>query len=227
MVQPLFRANNRGRARFSTGFFDDELTAAAMGVTAGTVEASKGIVVGTNKEIDTLVIADGGLKLGSGAGTAVLATAAELNRVADVSTRIVTLVASGAISVATHEGKTLLLGEVGGNALCAMTLPAATASGAKFLFKVSVVNTSSYTITTDGTDVFNGTVETHDLDITDGTLLHAFPATTQTILTLNGTTTGGALIGDWVEIEDILTGKWAIRGVVSCAAGSNPATCFS
>jgi hypothetical protein len=75
--------------------------------------------------------------------------------------------------------------------------------------------------------VFNGTVETHDLDITDGTLLHAFPATTQTIITLNGSTTGGALIGDWIEIEDILTGVWAVRGVVSCAAGSNPATCFS
>lgn len=156
-----------------------------------------------------------------------LATAAEINRAADVSTRIVTLVASGAISLATHEGKTLLLGEVGGNALCAMTLPAATGSGAKYLFRVSVVNTSSYTITTDTTDVFNGTVINHDRDITDGTLLHAFPATTQTIITLNGSTTGGATIGDWIEIEDILAGVWFVRGIVSCAAGSNPATCFS
>jgi len=48
-------------------------------VTAGTVAAGKAIIVGTNKNIDTLVIADGGLKLGSGAGTAVTATAAELN----------------------------------------------------------------------------------------------------------------------------------------------------
>ena len=49
------------------------------GVTAGTVTASKAVVVGTNKNIDTISIADGGLKLGSGAGTAVTATAAELN----------------------------------------------------------------------------------------------------------------------------------------------------
>ncbi|RPJ24409.1 MAG: hypothetical protein EHM35_16375 [Planctomycetaceae bacterium] len=35
--------------------------------------------MGTNKELDTLVIADSGLKLGAGAGTAVTATAAELN----------------------------------------------------------------------------------------------------------------------------------------------------
>lgn len=155
-----------------------------------------------------------------------LADAAEVNRVADVSTRIVTLVASGAISLATHEGKTLLLGEVGGNALCAMTLPAATGSGAKYLFKVSVANTSSYTITTNSTDVYNGTVLAHDRDITDGTLLHAFAATTQTIITLNGGTTGGQ-IGDWIEIEDILTGVWSVRGVVAVPAGSNPATCFS
>ena len=155
------------------------------------------------------------------------ATAAEIDAVADVSTRIITLVASGAISQATHEGKTLLLGEVGGNALCAMTLPAATGSGARYLFRVSVVNTSNYTITTNGTDVFNGTILNHDIDITDGTLLHAFPATTQTIITLNGSTTGGSIIGDYVEIEDILTGKWFVTGIVSCAAGSNPATPFS
>lgn len=157
----------------------------------------------------------------------ILATAAEVNRVADVSTRVVTLVASGAIDVATHEGKTLLLGEVGGNALLALTLPAATGSGAKFLFKVSVINTSSYTITTNSTDTFKGKVLTHDLDVTDGTLLHAFAAVTPTIITLNGTTTGGGAIGDWLELEDTLSGSWSVRGVLTCAASSNPATPFS
>ncbi len=156
----------------------------------------------------------------------VVATAAEINRAADVSTRVVTLVASGAVSLATHEGKTLLLGEVGGNALCALTLPAATGSGSIYKFIVSVVNTSTYTITTDGTDVYNGTVLAHDRDVTDGTLLHSFPATTQTIITLNGGTTGGQ-IGDCIIIEDILTGVWSVRGVVAVAAGSNPATMFS
>ena len=48
--------------------------------TAGTVEASKVLVVGANKNVDTLAIADGGLKLGAGAGTAVTAVAAELNK---------------------------------------------------------------------------------------------------------------------------------------------------
>lgn len=55
------------------------------GVTAGTVTASKAVVVDANKRIDTIVIADSGLKLGTGTGTAVSATAAELNTV-DVAT---------------------------------------------------------------------------------------------------------------------------------------------
>lgn len=49
------------------------------GVTAGTVTASKAVVVDANKRIDTIVIADGGLKLGTAGGTAITSTAAELN----------------------------------------------------------------------------------------------------------------------------------------------------
>jgi len=49
------------------------------GVTAGTVTANKAVVVGANKNIDTIAIATSGLKIGAGAGTAVTTTAAELN----------------------------------------------------------------------------------------------------------------------------------------------------
>lgn len=51
------------------------------GVTAGTVTASKALVVDSNKRLDTLVI--GTLKLGAGAGTALTTTAAQLNQVTD------------------------------------------------------------------------------------------------------------------------------------------------
>lgn len=54
-------------------------TAVLDGVTPGTVLAGKAVVTTTDKHIDTLVISDGGLKLGAGAGTAVTSTAAELN----------------------------------------------------------------------------------------------------------------------------------------------------
>lgn len=49
------------------------------GVTAGTVTAGKAVVTTTNKHIDALVISDGGLALGAGAGTAITSTAAEIN----------------------------------------------------------------------------------------------------------------------------------------------------
>jgi len=48
------------------------------GITAGTVSANKTVVVGTNKNVDVLAIAD--LKLGAGAGTSVTASATELNK---------------------------------------------------------------------------------------------------------------------------------------------------
>ena len=47
------------------------------GVTAGTVSANKAVVVGANKNVDVLAIAD--LKLGAGAGTSVSRTAAQIN----------------------------------------------------------------------------------------------------------------------------------------------------
>lgn len=76
-----------------------ELNAVAA-VVAGTVSASKAIVVGANKNIDTLAIADGGLKLGSGAGTAVGATAAEINLNCDQSAYSETLTAAGDVTSA-------------------------------------------------------------------------------------------------------------------------------
>ena len=47
--------------------------------TAGTVTASKAVVVDADKHIDTISIAEGGLKIGAGAGTAMTSSAAELN----------------------------------------------------------------------------------------------------------------------------------------------------
>ena len=49
------------------------------GVTAGTASASKAVVLGADKNVDTIAVAEGGLKIGAGAGTAMTATAAELN----------------------------------------------------------------------------------------------------------------------------------------------------
>lgn len=156
--------------------------------------------------------------------TDLLATAAELNRVADVSTRLLTLTGDTAIAVATHEGKTLLLGEVGGNALLTATLPAATGSGAKYRFKVSVVNTSNYVIAVTGNDTFKGNIISNATGDTPD-LTSIWPAGTNNKITLDGTTTGGAAIGDWIEVEDILADVWAVSGVTTSSGAE--ATPFS
>ena len=138
---------------------------------------------------------------------------------------IVTLTATGAITNATHSGRTLLMGEVGGNAAATFTLPAATGSGAIFKFIVSVVNTSNYKIQVTGNDTIDGQLMITDAD---GTAATSFvtAATTDTI-TLNGSTTGGGAIGDYVELIDIASDQYALSGMLTCAAGSNIATMMS
>lgn len=144
----------------------------------------------------------------------ILATTAELNRATDLSTRIVTITATGAITEIAHEGKTCLLAEVGGDAAVTLTLPAATGGGGRYRFVVDVVNTSGYVIKAAvGADVFLGSIIGNDGGALTTPLVWRAGATDDT-LTLNGTTSGGVFRGDWVEFEDISATGWAVRGVV-------------
>ena len=145
---------------------------------------------------------------------AVSATPTEINRVADVSSRVVTLTGDTTLTVADHSDKVLLLGEVGGNAAVAITLPAATGSGGRFKFYVSVVNTSGYTIqVADATDTMDGHIFSTQ-DAAD-TVVGWETASTSDTITLNGTTTGGAAIGDWVELVDIASNQYAVSGMIT------------
>lgn len=144
----------------------------------------------------------------------VAATVAEINRTADVSARVVTITATGAITEAEHEGKTCLLAEVGGDAAVTLTLPAATGGGGRYRFVVNVVNTSGYVFkAAAGADVFCGSIIGDDGAALTTPLVWRAGATDDT-LTLNGTTQGGVFRGNWVEFEDISTTGWAVRGVV-------------
>jgi len=136
-----------------------------------------------------------------------------------------TFVATDAVTITEHAGRTLLLGEVGGNAAVTLTLPAATGTGAVYKFIVSVTNTSNYKIqVADATDTIDGIMMYLD---EDGTAVSAFPtvAASDTI-TLNGGTQGG-IVGDYLELIDIATNQYHVRGVMRVAAGANPATPFS
>lgn len=153
----------------------------------------------------------------------ILATVAELNRAADVSTRVVALAATSlAVTTVLHEGKIVSLNHTG--AASTATLPAATGTGGVFRFIVGAVNTSNHVITHAGSDVFKGSVNLLDNDSNAQTAYAA--SGTDNTLTLNGTTTGGQ-VGDWVEFVDIASGVWAVRGQLVCPAGSNVADPFS
>lgn len=137
-------------------------------------------------------------------------TKTNLNSIQDV----VTIVATDALTAAEHAGRVNLLGEVGGDAAVTLTLPAATGSGARYEFIVSVVNTSNYVIQVDSA---SATMEGLIVGAADGgnTVNGWESGASDDTITLNGTTTGGAAIGDWVTLIDMGTNLWHVRGQIT------------
>ena len=158
-------------------------------------------------------------------GTGAVTTANQLTLTGSFKQAIHTFTATDAITEAEHAGRTLLLGEVGGNAEVTLTLPDATGSGTTYKFVVSVTNTSNYVIKVpDANNTIDGIITYLDLD---GTAVTGYgTAATSDTITLNGTTTGG-LLGDHLELIDIATDQWHVRGCMRVPTGSNPATPFS
>jgi len=203
----------------------DEVTATRAfldNVTAGTVSADQAVVVDENSHFDVANVTT--LAIGaSGAEVAVLATPTEINRVCDASTRIVTVVAATlAVTEALHDGKTIVMDQADG---IAITLPAATGSGMRLRFVVGSVSTTGYVIkSVVGTDLMEGCIIGNDGAAVTTSWRWQAGAGDDTI-TLNGTTSGGVDIGDWVELEDISAVGWAVRGIVS--QSGNEETPFS
>ena len=164
---------------------------------------------------DGMTVTSGGLTVTAGGVTV---TAGTTTLGGSFVRDVVTLTATDAITQAEHAGRILLMGEVGGDAACTFTL--------KFI--VSVVNTSNYVIkVADATDTIDGSVVVTN-DSTDGgtASLISWPtlAATDTI-TLDGTTTGGVNIGDYVLLTDIATNQYTVSGLLN--ASGTEATPFS
>lgn len=131
-------------------------------------------------------------------------------------TRGATLPVSTTLNSRAHSGKNLVM--TGAGAARTHTLPRATGSGRRYKFYVGAVNTSGYIIkSSNGLDVMKGSM------MLAGATVSAFTAAaTSDTFTLNGTTTGGVSVGDWVEFVDLQANVWAVTGVVtySGTAGS-------
>ena len=140
-------------------------------------------------------------------------------RNASIAAEMVTLSGATSITAALHGYRTGLMTGTGSS--LAQTLPAASGTGVKFRFVVGAVNTSKHVIkVANASDTMFGQIDILDVD---SNALTAYPAmSTDDTITLNGTTTGGQ-IGDWIEVQDIATNKWAVTGKLICPAGSNVA----
>ena len=122
---------------------------------------------------------------------------------------------------ATYCGKHILMSGAGSSRT--FTLPAATGTGCILQFKVSAVNTSNYVISRAGSDTIKGALLYASDNASNAAL--SFETTGASLVTLNGTTKGGAAVGDFVTLEDIGAAVWIIRGQVT-ESGSE-ATPFS
>jgi hypothetical protein len=167
---------------------------------------------GINVEADTLYIG----------GTAITATAAEINAVADSSARLVSAAASTlAVTAANHDGKIVVLNRAAG---VTATLPAATGSGSVYRFSVGTAVTSNSDIikVANATDVMAGALVVTDQ--ADGSAATFGTVAASDTVTLNGGTTGG-LIGGLITVIDIASGKFSVTGAV--VGNGTEATPFS
>ena len=143
-----------------------------------------------------------------------------------LNTGIVVLTATDAITQAEHAGKTLSMAAAG--AARTFTLPAATGTGNVYKFIVGVVNTSNYIIkVADATDTIDGQVIVTNDSTAGGTAsVISWPtAATSDTITLNGTTTGGVGIGDYIELTDLIANQYVVSGMLK--ASGTEATPFS
>lgn len=161
----------------------------------------------------TLNVTAGSFQLG---GTAVTATAAEINNACDVSTRLVSI-ADGT--------NTLTLGSTHVNRIClvldatlAVTLPEATGTGNSYTVMQGIAATSSTIVTADTANAgFHGFIMGSDTDAAGNYNWVATGA--QDTITFNGTSTGGKLY-DWVRVTDVATDVWLLEGNIKQSGGS-------
>jgi len=140
----------------------------------------------------------------------------------DAALSCVSLAITTTLNRLTHGNKNILMSGAGGART--FTLPAATGTKDKYLFTVAEVNTSNYVIkVANATDVMDGSI----LSLQDAadTVVGWETAATSDTITLNGTTTGGVSIGDWVELQDIASGQWSVTGITT--SSGTEATPFS
>ena len=111
-----------------------------------------------------------------------------------------------------YHGRILLMSRALGSAI---KMPKANGSGCVIQLVVGIVTTTTpfYVISTNpSTDIFAGSLGVNLDASTAETFMTVAGASATNTITNNGTTTGGATIGDTILLEDIQAGVWAVMG---------------
>lgn len=93
------------------------------------------------------------------------------------------------------------------------SVAASAGGGGIYKFIVGAVNTSNYVITRAGSDAIKGGLIFNSDNASNAVI--GFETQSATTITLNGTTKGGAGIGDTVILEDCAAATWCVRGQVT------------
>ena len=141
------------------------------------------------------------------------ATADEISRNNDTSNRLVFITSDETLTEADYEGYYLILDNEG---LATVTLPAATGSGGVYRFIVGTVNTSKYVIQAAGNDTIDGNIFVNTDNASDA-VIGFNPGASDSTITLNGTTSGGASVGDKITYVDIAEDQWVISGLLTAS----------
>lgn len=146
------------------------------------------------------------------------ATAAQINALANDSTKYVAAGATKTLTVAANNKQTIKLDTLAGSVV---TLPAATGSGARFKFLVTVIATSaSHKVqVANASDFMVGVIQgvSDDPATMKGWIAanSVTVATNSDTITLNRSTTGSVSVGEYIVVEDVAANTWSVEGVIT------------
>jgi hypothetical protein len=109
------------------------------------------------------------------------------------------------------------------------TLPASVGDGGIYNFLMSVAPdaTATHVVKVANTgDIIQGGLAISRNDATGTTVTFGANATSDTI-TLNGGTSGGVRLGDWLEVVDLKSGTFVVKGQLSGTTTTAAVTAFS
>jgi len=148
----------------------------------------------------------------------VTATTAEINAVADASTRIVVSTDAGtlALTKALHANRIVDFNDADG----AISLPASAGTGDIYeVWYGTACTAAAITVAAGTDDEFIGFVSGVDTDADTSLHYPALAADDYDTISLAGATTGGN-VGDWFRFTDVGAGIWKIEGHVTQSGGS-------